>query len=283
MPHVLVVTPPHGAGVVSSPGAANDLPAVRDIGFTVEHCQHPEHLPRRLRLAPPSAIVLPLRPGAAPAAEATIREVRALCPEVPLVVYCLPTPDGTAVLAAARAGAEHFAFAPADDLSRVLRRVMAPAARASHARSLVESRLATFPALARRVLEVGMTQDPPPTKVPALARALNMPTRTLRRTLARRGWPSPKTLLDAGRALRALLALADGEHPAVAASTAGFASARAVPRALRRLMTSGDLVTSGERVARPLRAQLPRLLDVLERSLIIRGRPSGPAIVVSSI
>ncbi|HYD51624.1 MAG TPA: helix-turn-helix domain-containing protein [Gemmatimonadaceae bacterium] len=241
-----------------------------DTGFTVEHCVHPEHLPRRLRLAPPSAIVLPLRPGAAPAAEATIREVRALCPEVPVVVYCPPGPDGAAVLAAARAGAEHFAFAPADDLTRVLTRVIAPRASATASRGAAEARLSALPSLARRLLEVAMRADPPPTKVPALARAMGLNTRSLRRMLTRRGWPPPKTLLDAGRALRALLALADGEHPAHAATAAGFASPRAVPRALRRLLAHAPDVRV-DRGPRPLRAQLPRLLDLLERMLVERG------------
>lgn len=271
MPHVLVVTPLHGSPPMA-PTGAGELPAVRGDSFTIEHCLHPEHLPRRLRLAPPSAIVLPLRPGAAPAAEATIREVRALCPEVPVVVFCPPSPDGAAVLAAARAGAEHFAFAPADDLTRVLRRVIAPRARSTSARGAAESRLDALPPLARRLLEVSMRHDPPPTRVPALARAMGLPTRTLRRMLARRGWPPPKTLLDAGRALRALLALADGEHPVQAATAAGFASPRAVPRALRRLLAQA---TDG-RAPRPLRSQLPRLLELLETSLVERrGSHSG--------
>lgn len=271
MPHVLVVTPLNGLSAVPATGAG-DLPTVRGENFTVEHCLHPEHLPRRLRLAPPSAIVLPLRPGAAPAAEATIREVRALCPEVPVVVFCPPAPDGAAVLAAARAGAEHFAFAPADDLTRVLRRVIGPRGRSTSARNAAESRIDALPSLARRLLEVAMRHDPPPTRVPALARAMGLPTRTLRRMLARRGWPPPKTLLDAGRALRALLALADGEQPERAATSAGFASPRAVPRALRRLLAHA----SDGRASRPLRSQLPRLLDLLESSLIERrGSNSG--------
>lgn len=264
MPHVLIVTPPHGTGVVpSAPPSRSLVPAMQSGGFTVEHCLHPEHLPRRLRVAPPSAIVLPLRPGAAPAAEATIREVRALCPEVPLVVYCVPSPDGAAVLAAARAGARHFAFAPADDLTRILQGVIAPAHRISQERQIVETRLAGIPSLARRVLVAAMSHDPPLTKVPSLARALGVRTRTLRRALARRGWPPPKTMLDAGRTLRTLVALADGEHPSVAAAAGGFASARAVPRALRRLLAMGGLTR--ER-GRPLGSQLPRLLDVLERA-----------------
>jgi hypothetical protein len=178
------------------------------------------------------------------------------------------------VLAAARAGARHFAFAPADDLTRILQGVIAPAQRISAERNVVETRLATIPSLARRVLVAAMSHDPPLTKVPSLARALGVRTRTLRRALARRGWPPPKTMLDAGRTLRTLVALADGEHPSVAAAVGGFASARAVPRALRRLLALGGLTR--ER-GRPLGSQLPRLLDVLQHATSERPVARGAA------
>lgn len=247
-----------------------------DSGITVEHWGHPEQLTRRLSVAPPSAIVLPLRPGAAPAAEATIREVRSLCPDVPLVVYCGLVPDGAAVLAAARAGAEHFAFAPRDDLSRVLRRIIGPRGRSAPARAVAEARLRALPPLARRLFDVALNASPPPTQVPALAAAMGLPTRTLRRMLSRRGWPPPKTLLDAGRALRALLTLSQGEHPLRAALDAGFPSPRAVPRALRRIFAHCP-EQQADRASRPLRAQLPRLLEVLEQSLVERRRKQSRA------
>jgi AraC-like DNA-binding protein len=270
MPHVLVVTPSHGPPPVAPLGAGGGELTVRgETGFTVEHCLHPEHLPRRLRLAPPSAIVLPLRPGAAPAAEATIREVRALCPDVPVVVYCTPGPDGAGVLAAARAGAQHFAFAPSDDLGGVLRRVIGHRGTATPLRAAAEARIAALPALGARLLEAAMRVDPPPTRVQTLARAMGLQPRALRRMLTHRGWPPPKRLLDAGRALRALLALGEGEDPDRAAAAAGFASPRGVPRALRRLAEHVPEL-AGARTPRPLRAQLPMLLDLLERTLVER-------------
>jgi hypothetical protein len=266
MPHVLVVEPAKGVGSATPPLLARDLfPDLANAGFTTEDCSHHEHLPRRLRLAAPSAIVLPLHAESAPAAEAAIREARSICPHVPVVVYCSP-PNGAAVLAAARAGAQHFVFESTEDLTRVVRRVVAPSRRGLPARGQAEERIKALPALARKMIEVPLRADPPPTRVSGFAHALGLPTRSLRRILAHRGWPPPKTLLDAGRALRALLALAEGEHPRSAAGAAGFGSPRAVPKALRRLLAhspDGRI----DRPSRPIRAQLPRLLELLERTL----------------
>lgn len=268
MPHVLVVTP--SAGISAAPPlmlAPGELTAMREgAGFTVEHFAHPDQLPRRLRTAPPSAIVLPLRAGSEPAAEAAIREASELCPEVPVVVYCPATPSGSAVLAAARAGAKYFAFAQEDDLTRVLRRVLGRRKRVSGAHLQAEARIGALPVLARRIIEASLSASAPPRSVPDLARALGMHSRTLRRALERRGWPPPRLMLDTGRALRALLDLSDGEPPERAASEAGFASPTAVSGVLRRLVRFAP-EREGDPVESPIRAQLPRLLDALERAV----------------
>src|SRR4051794_25869780 len=89
------------------------LAAIVPPPFASELCEEPEQLKRRQTLRP-DAVVLPLSVGADPSVIGIIEAVRDQWPEVPVVAWCEEGALGSAILSAARAGVEHFAFVGVD-------------------------------------------------------------------------------------------------------------------------------------------------------------------------
>ena len=238
--------------------------------FILEFCHGRDALVERVRHERPAALVVGLRGRRSAAVIALVRRVKMFCPEVPVVVACLDeiTP-GRDVLNVARAGAEHFAFDQIDDVDAVLRTLVSPHSpdspqrRASHvdqvglarvratARRSGPVRYATPAAsmavlppstspLLRRLIHACLSSAAPD-DVTGLALHVGLPRRSLARETARRGWPSPRALLQWGRLFRGALAglqsrmrgesLADAQL--VIARAAGYGSTRTASRAYR--------------------------------------------------
>lgn len=241
--------------------------------FVLEFCPNRTALLERMRGERPAALVVGLRGRRSAPVISLVRRVKTHCPDVPVVVACLDqvTP-GRDVLSVARAGAEHFAFDQIDDVDAVIRTLVSPRepdpagrrvppvdelglarARASARRSGQRLRYpertptpmvgvlppASSPLL-RRIIHACLASVPPH-DVASLAQQLGLPRRSLTRETLRRGWPSPRALLQWGRLFRGALAgtksRLDGESWAdtqmAIALGAGYRSARTASRAYR--------------------------------------------------
>jgi len=179
------------------------LAAVVPPPFAPELCEEPEQLKRRISHQP-QAVVLPLASGADPSVIGIIEAVRDQWPQVPVLAWCDEGARGGAILSAARAGVEHFAFTGVDRVEDVLRTIIPlpdelqahpPISGVERVRRAIE----TWPPLAQRMLERLVFAEPPITTVSELARALKIAERTLDRRCQVRGWPSPSNLVAWGR------------------------------------------------------------------------------------
>jgi hypothetical protein len=234
------------------------LAAVVPPPFAPELCEEPEQLKRRFPQRP-DAVVLPLASGADPAIIGIIEAVRDQWPSVPVVVWCDEGAHGSAILSAARAGVEHFAFTGVDRVDDVLRNLMpvpddAPATTASGA-DRVRRAIESWPPLAQRMLERLVFGEPPITSVVELARSLQIAERTLDRRCQMRGWPSPSSLVSWGRLVRGALAVEVTGDLLRGAEAAGYRGVRTFRRKLSAI-TGSSLTTSLGDAVGPLIAML---------------------------
>jgi hypothetical protein len=245
--------------------------------FALEFHADGDVLVQRLRDECPALVVVGLRGRRGTAVGALIRRIKSWCPQLPVVVACLDeSAPGREVLHAARAGAEHFAFRHVDDFPGVLQSLVRPLVRQSAGDSSPEETepiddigrararaglrrplrrvryaerapaavLGMLPAsvspLLRRIIHACVVATPPET-VDELAVRIAVPKRSLARDVARRGWPSPHSLLKWGRLFRGAAAGASArmegmswqEAQWVIALEAGYGSVRTASRAFR--------------------------------------------------
>ena len=222
------------------------LAAVVPPPFAPELCEEPEQLKRRFSQRP-DAIVLPLASGADPSVIGIIEAVRDQWPQVPVVAWCDEGAHGSAILSAARAGVEHFAFTGVDRVDDVLRTVIpmpdeTPTSSASGV-DRVRRAIESWPPLAQRMLERLVFGEPAITSVANLARSLQIAERTLDRRCQMRGWPSPSTLVSWGRLVRGALAMERTGDMLQGADAAGYRGARTFRRKLSAI-TGSSLTTS---------------------------------------
>ena len=234
------------------------LAAVVPPPFAPELCEEPEQLKRRFPQRP-DAVVLPLASGADPAIIGIIEAVRDQWPHVPVVVWCDEGAHGSAILSAARAGVEHFAFTGVDRVDDVLRNIVplpddVPAMAASGA-DRVRRAIESWPPLAERMLERLVFGEPAITSVVELARSLQIAERTLDRRCQMRGWPSPSSLVSWGRLVRGMLAVEVSGDLLRGAEAAGYRGVRTFRRKLSAI-TGGSLTTSLGDAIGPLIAML---------------------------
>lgn len=240
--------------------------------FALEFHADGDQLVERLRDECPNLVVVGLRGRRGTAVGALIRRIKSWCPQLPVVVACLDeSAPGREVLHAARAGAEHFAFRHVDDFPGVLQALVMQGAglpsaetndiddiglararvglrrfprRARYTERAPAAVLGMLPAsvspLLRRIIHACVVAAPPDT-VDELAIRISMPKRSLAREVARRGWPSPHTLLKWGRLFRGASAgvaargggMSWQEAQWVIAVEAGYGSVRTASRAFR--------------------------------------------------
>jgi hypothetical protein len=249
-----------------------------DAPFVLEFCHDVESLMERVRQERPAALVVGLRGRRSAPVIALVRRIKTHCPQLPVMVACLDeSAPGRDVLSAARAGAEHFVFNKIDNFHAVLRTLASPGdplppqrrpsfdrrdqlggvrlrgklwRSSANAPTRFAQRSGSSPAvlppsispLLRRIIQACLGPACPP-DVAALARRLDLPRRSLTREAARRGWPSPRVLLQWGRLFRGAIAGSeargagaswnDGQR--VIAHAARYRSSRTASRAFRAL------------------------------------------------
>ncbi len=180
------------------------------------------------------------------------RLARAMAPETPIVaVLDAPTPDTALTLMMARAGADHFVFAPSRELAPILRQAArggggsATAGHAGHElpgafRDRFASCAVSDAAQASAVLGAAW-RVPAGTRVTDLARDCAQSATQLRRTCANLALPSPARLLEWARlvhgAQAASAALDCGEvaEACVVARAAGYERVHHADRAYRAI------------------------------------------------
>lgn len=175
-----------------------------------------------------------------------VRLARAMAPETPIVaVLDAPTPDTALTLMMARAGADHFVFAPARELAPILRdaALRSTAGRgASDLPPVFRQRFAASAmsdaAQASAILDAAW-RAPARARVTDLARDCAQSATQLRRTCANLALPTPARILEWARLVHgaqvAGAALASGElaEPALIARAAGYERVRPADRAYR--------------------------------------------------
>ena len=215
-------------------------------------------LTRRLRAmppAPPSALVVEMHPGAPSPAMAVVRLMRLRYPDVPLlVVGVLADVPGTDLMRTVRAGAEHFAFLPDDDVGAMVALLLAkPAAAHLSADKRIAGRLDALPTLARRPIEAMLDHAMQLDNVTALAAAMGTGRRTLERRALANGWPSPREMIVWCRLLRGAI-------------TADARRGRATPATLGEAIVASVGCGTAERAIRYYRQYAGvTLRDVAER------------------
>ena len=175
-----------------------------------------------------------------------VRLARAMAPDTPIVaVLDAPTPDTALTLMMARAGADHFVFAPARELAPILRDAalrstagrgtsdLPPVFRQRFAASAMSDA-----AQASAILDAAW-RAPARARVTDLARDCAQSATQLRRTCANLALPTPARILEWARLVHgaqvAGAALASGElaEPALIARAAGYERVRPADRAYR--------------------------------------------------
>lgn len=209
----------------------------------------------------PAAIVVELHPDAIGPIGPVVRLLKKRFPDSPLVVACTDTATGRDLLHAARAGAEHFAYLPQDDLGSMLTDLTAPLARVLAMESEHPVLVAGLSRPVGRMFDAILRASTAPDSVAALAATIGVSLRTLDRRVARHGWPAPRQLLLWGRLVR---------------GAAAVETAREDSRsALARLLTAGGF-TSAERAA----VAYARQANVSLASVLIGGvRAIEPALL----
>ena len=244
-----------------------------DAPFVLEFCNDRDALVERVCQERPAALVVGLRGRRSGPMIALVRRVKAQCPQIPVVVACLDaSAPGRDVLNAARAGAEHFAFNNIDNFQSVLRTLVSPrdplpaeprlgargrlrvargrgtlrtpVPRTRFAQRVASASLAVLPAstspLLRRIIQACLGPVAPP-HVASLAHRLGLPRRSLAREITRRGWPSPRVLLQWGRLFRGAIAGIEARAAGASwndaqiaiAQAAGYRTPRTASRAFR--------------------------------------------------
>lgn len=161
----------------------------------------------------PAAIVVDLHANMPDPVAPVVRRLRRRFPTVPVVLACTDAARGRDLFQAVRAGAEHIAFLPQDDLARLLGRVV------SQARGVLMLEFESTPTAdglprpARRVFDAIMKFPSAPDSVGVLAEALGISTRTFARRASRYGWPAPGQLLMWGRLVRGASAVTASVEP----------------------------------------------------------------------
>jgi hypothetical protein len=175
-----------------------------------------------------------------------VRLARAMAPETPIVaVLDAPTPDTALTLMLARAGADHFVFAPAQELAPILRGAARGPAAGSPQHELpavFRQRFASCAVIdgAQALAVVSAAwRAPARATVADLARTCAQSATQLRRTCTNLGLPRPMRILEWARLVRgaqaAGAALASGEiaELALVAEAAGFQRVQNADRAYR--------------------------------------------------
>jgi hypothetical protein len=251
MRHILLV---EQAPASSHADWAASLPS----GFTLEICRAPEQLATIIGERPPVLIIVPLSSDTTGADVRLAHRLTEAHPEIPLVAWCAEEAAiGNAVLHAARAGVEHFAFAGVDSLGTVLNRLV-PEGTVDVAH-VVRAALAALPPLASNLIQAMLSSDRRLTTVADLAAAVGLAERTLLRRCAARSWPSPRTFLRWGGLLRGLLALEVTGDADLAAAAAGCRTPR--------LFFSRLCATTGTRAHTPVRQVVDVVLAAIAEAL----------------
>jgi hypothetical protein len=258
------------------------LAAVVPPPFAPELCDEPEQLKRRVSDRP-HAIVLPLAAGADPAVAGIIEAVRDHWPQVPVVAWCDEGAQGGAVLSAARAGVEHFAFTGVDRVEDVLRTIIAApdessAQSAAVGPERVRDAIDAWPPLAQRMLDRLVFAEPPITTVAELARSMQIAERTLDRRCQVRGWPSPSNLVAWGRLVRGALVVERTGDMLRGADAAGYRGVRTFRRKLSAI-AGGSLTTPVGDIVGALVAMLAGAIG----ASAAKGAVSAQAPVVSGL
>ena len=228
------------------------LAAIVPPPFSSELCEEPEQLKRR-QSHRPAAVVVPLASSADPAVIGIIEAVRDQWPQVPVIAWCDEGAVGSAILSAARAGVEHFAFVGVDRVEDVLRTIiLLPDDNTSGATSTGAERIRraieTWPPLAQRMLERLVFAEPPIASVSELARSLQIAQRTLDRRCKVRGWPAPSSLVSWARLVRGVLVVEKTGDLLRGAEAAGYRGTRTFRRKLSAIAGSSLTTPIGDAI-----------------------------------
>ena len=188
----------------------------------------------------PAAIVVELHSDAMGPIGPVVRILRQRYPRTPLVVACTDKATGRDLFHAARAGAEHFAYLPEDDLGLMLTRLTAPVAAVFAIANERSALVAGLPRPIARLFDAIIGAAEAPDTVATLAVMIGVSASTFDRRASRHGWPVPRQLLLWGRLVRGAAAVNVAEENRAAAlarllAASGFASAARATRAYARL------------------------------------------------
>jgi AraC-like DNA-binding protein len=140
----------------------------------------------------------------------TVRQIRDQFPSVPVVLYCVLSPDSSRdVLDFARAGVNDLVLRGVDDLRLTLRSAVQTALDHCSAKAMLEEIEPLVPANLLPILRYCLENGRRNLKVEGVAVALSVHRKTLRDRLNAAGFPSPSSLISWCRLLVAARMLED--------------------------------------------------------------------------